>query len=49
MYLSLDLGTSGLKGLLINDTGRLVGSSTAPLAVLRPHEAASPAKRNPCK
>ncbi|MGR3342092.1 MAG: xylulokinase [Paracoccaceae bacterium] len=38
MYLGLDLGTSGLKGLLIDDTGRLVGSSTAPLTVLRPHE-----------
>ena len=38
MYLGLDLGTSGLKGLLIDNTGRLAGSSTAPLAVLRPHE-----------
>ena len=38
MYLGLDLGTSSLKGLLIDDTGQLVGSSTAPLTVLRPHD-----------
>ena len=37
MYLGLDLGTSGLKGLLIDDAGQPVGSSTAPLEVLRPH------------
>lgn len=35
MYLGLDLGTSGLKGLLIDAQGRIVGSATAPLFVTR--------------
>jgi xylulokinase len=37
MYLGLDLGTSGLKALLIDDDERAVGEATAPLAVSRPH------------
>jgi xylulokinase len=38
MYLGLDLGTSGLKGLLIDEMQRLIGSAQAPLKVSRPHE-----------
>ncbi|MEO1421663.1 MAG: xylulokinase [Pseudomonadota bacterium] len=37
MYLGLDLGTSGLKGLLIDEDQAIVGSVTAPLTVSRPH------------
>ncbi|MEM6382629.1 MAG: xylulokinase [Pseudomonadota bacterium] len=36
MYLGLDLGTSGLKGLVIDDEQALVASATAPLEVSRP-------------
>jgi len=38
MYLGLDLGTSGLKGVLIDDDQRLVGEAHAPLSVSRPHD-----------
>ncbi|WP_018699544.1 xylulokinase [Amorphus coralli] len=37
MYLGIDLGTSGLKALLIDGDQRPVGSATAPLTVSRPH------------
>ena len=37
MFLGLDLGTSGVKALLIDDTQRIVGSSAAPIPVSRPH------------
>jgi xylulokinase len=37
MYLGLDLGTSALKALLIDERQRIVGSASAPLAVSRPH------------
>jgi len=37
MYLGIDLGTSGVKALLIDDAQSVVGSATAPLAVSRPH------------
>ncbi|MEO1103803.1 MAG: xylulokinase [Pseudomonadota bacterium] len=36
MYLGLDLGTSGLKALLIDDDQRAVAEATAPLTVSRP-------------
>ncbi len=36
MYLGLDLGTSGLKALLIDDDQRPVAEATAPLEVSRP-------------
>lgn len=36
MYLGLDLGTSGIKALLIDAEQRVVGSATAPLSVSRP-------------
>ncbi len=37
MYLGLDLGTSGLKGILINDDQAVVAEASAPLTVQRPH------------
>ena len=39
MYIGLDLGTSGLKGVLIDDDQRLLAEATAPLTVSRPHPA----------
>lgn len=38
MYIGLDLGTSGLKGILIDENQRLVAETQAPLDVSRPHE-----------
>ncbi len=38
MYIGLDLGTSGLKGILIDDAQRILAEATAPLTVQRPHE-----------
>ena len=38
MYLGLDLGTSGLKALLINDAQQIVAQHTAALTVSRPHD-----------
>ncbi|MGV8985300.1 MAG: xylulokinase [Cypionkella sp.] len=38
MYIGLDLGTSGLKGILINDDQKVLAEATAPLTVQRPHE-----------
>ena len=38
MYLGLDLGTSGLKGLLIDDTQTVIGLASAPLDGTRPHD-----------
>ena len=37
MFLGLDLGTSGLKAVLIDDTQKVVGEAHAPLTVQRPH------------
>ena len=37
MYLGLDLGTSGLKALLIDADQKIVGQANAPLDVSRPH------------
>ncbi|ABV93736.1 xylose kinase [Dinoroseobacter shibae DFL 12 = DSM 16493] len=37
MYLGLDLGTSGLKAVLIDENQALVAEATAPLEVARPH------------
>ena len=37
MYLGLDLGTSGLKGLVIDASGAVVAETNAPLTVARPH------------
>jgi xylulokinase len=38
MYLGLDLGTSGLKGVLIDAAQGLVAEASAPLTVARPHD-----------
>ncbi|MGP3696599.1 xylulokinase [Rhodobacter sp. NSM] len=38
MYIGLDLGTSGLKGILIDDSQRVLAEATAPLTVSRPHK-----------
>ncbi|WP_045393371.1 xylulokinase [Falsirhodobacter sp. alg1] len=37
MYIGLDLGTSGLKGILIDDRQRVLAEATSPLDVQRPH------------
>ncbi|MEO1677872.1 MAG: xylulokinase [Pseudomonadota bacterium] len=37
MFLGLDLGTSGLKGILIDADQVVVAEATAPLSVARPH------------
>ncbi len=37
MYLGIDLGTSGVKAVLMDDAGLLVHEATAPLEVSRPH------------
>ena len=36
MYLGIDVGTSGVKALLIDDADMVVANDTAPLDVLRP-------------
>jgi len=38
MFLGLDLGTSGLKGLLIDDAQQVLAEAQAPLSVSRPAE-----------
>jgi xylulokinase len=38
MYIGLDLGTSGLKGVLIDDDQRVLADATAPLSVSRLHD-----------
>lgn len=38
MFLGLDLGTSGLKGILIDEAHRIVAEATAPLSVSRPRD-----------
>ena len=37
MYLGLDLGTSGLKGILIDERQEILTEASAPLTVSRPH------------
>jgi xylulokinase len=38
MFIGLDLGTSGLKGVLIDGAQRLLAEATAPLSVSRPQD-----------
>ena len=38
MFIGLDLGTSGLKGILIDDAQRVLAEATAPLTVSRLHD-----------
>ncbi|MQW87569.1 xylulokinase [Sinorhizobium saheli] len=41
MYLGLDLGTSGVKAMLIDDGQAIIGSASAALEVSRPHPGCS--------
>ena len=47
MYIGLDLGTSGLKAILMDDGQKILAEATAPLTVQRPHEGWS--KQNPAE
>ncbi len=38
MYLGLDLGTSGLKGVVVDEAQKIVAEASAPLTVSRPHD-----------
>ncbi len=38
MYIGLDLGTSGLKGILIDGDQRVLAEASAPLEAIRPHD-----------
>lgn len=38
MFLGLDLGTSAVKALLVDENGQPVGSQSAPLAISRPYQ-----------
>ena len=38
MYLGLDLGTSSLKGLLVDENQRTIAQASAALSVSRPHD-----------
>jgi xylulokinase len=38
MFIGLDLGTSGLKGVLIDEGQNVLAEATAPLTVQRPHD-----------
>lgn len=37
MYIGIDLGTSGVKAILLNEQGEVLASNTQPLTVSRPH------------
>ena len=37
MYIGIDLGTSGVKVILLNEQGEVVAAQTEKLAVSRPH------------
>lgn len=38
MFIGLDLGTSGLKGIVIDESQTVLAEATAPLGVARPHD-----------
>ncbi len=38
MFIGLDLGTSGVKGILISEDQRVLAEASAPLTVSRPHD-----------
>lgn len=46
MYIGLDLGTSGLKAILVDDAQKVCAEALAPLSVQRPHQGWS--EQNPC-
>jgi xylulokinase len=37
MFLGIDIGTSGVKAVVLDETGAVAGQGTAPLSVSRPH------------
>ncbi len=37
MYIGIDLGTSGVKAILLNEQGEMLASHTEKLSVSRPH------------
>ncbi|MEL7283586.1 MAG: FGGY family carbohydrate kinase, partial [Pseudomonadota bacterium] len=37
MYLGIDIGTSGVKAILMAETGDVVAQATASLPISRPH------------
>lgn len=47
MYIGLDLGTSGLKAILMDESQAILAEATAPLTVQRPHEGWS--EQNPAE
>ena len=38
MYLGIDLGTSGVKAVIVGDDGAVLATASAPLSVSRPQE-----------
>ena len=38
MFLGIDIGTSGVKAIVLDEHGALAGQGRAPLTVSRPHE-----------
>ncbi len=38
MFLGIDIGTSGVKAILLDDTGGLAAQATAPLTASRLHD-----------
>ena len=45
MFIGIDIGTTSVKSVLVDEAGRLVGSASEPLSVARPHPAWS--EQNP--
>lgn len=37
MYIGIDLGTSGVKVILLGEQGQLLASQSEPLPISRPH------------
>jgi xylulokinase len=48
VYLGLDLGTSGLKGILIGEDQALLAQATVSLSLLRPVLGHRPVPQQPC-
>jgi xylulokinase len=38
VYLGIDIGTSGVKAILLGEGGALMAQASAPLTVSRPHD-----------
>ena len=45
MYIGIDLGTSGVKAILLNEQGDVLATQTEKLHVSRPHPLKSGGKR----